>query len=367
MAPLSTFRRTEPESLRLVADAVGGRLAIVLSGESLRWTAFDDALAEPIEELRSLVERGGKRLRPGFCHLGWMAAGGIPLAPPALDAGVAIELLHAFALLHDDVMDGSPTRRGAPSAHIVFARRHARGGWRGEERRFGEGMAILLGDLAHVLADRALGPTSPPTLAVWHELRVELTYGQFLDVVTAASGAVTPARARRIARYKSGRYTILRPLQLGAALAAGPTGPPPGLAGRLAAYGDPLGEAFQLRDDVLGAFGDEASTGKPSGDDLRDGKPTLLLAFARERADRAQLTVLDRVGAPGLSPAAVASVQQVFSDTGALSRVERLIDGLTGQAIDALDAGLAAGENPLPIDAHDGLVEMAGYVTCRTR
>ena len=288
-----------------------------------------------------------------------------PLAPPPLDAGVAIELLHAFALLHDDVMDGSTTRRGAPAAHTVFTGRHATRGWRGDGRRFGEGVAILLGDLAHVLADRALGPVPPAAVGLWTELRVELTYGQFLDVLTTANGAVTQSRARRIARYKSGRYTVLRPLQLGASLIGPDLGTEAAVAARLARYGEPLGEAFQLRDDVLGAFGDERLTGKPSGDDLRDGKPTLLLAVAApsrvaRRGDRARARRI-----PDLGPDDICAIQQVLLDTGALDHIERSIDELTDQAIEAITAPPSAGEPDLPPEAAAGLVDMAGYVTER--
>jgi geranylgeranyl diphosphate synthase type I len=366
LTPVRSRLLPEPDLVRLVADAVEDRLAIVLAGEALRWTEFDEALAEPIEALRSLVERGGKRLRPAFCHLGWLTAGGPALAAPVLDAGVAIELLHAFALLHDDVMDGSATRRGAPAAHTVFTARHAAAGWRGEARRFGEGIAILVGDLAHVLADRSLGPVPPAALAVWNELRIELTYGQCLDVLTTASGGVTRARARRIARYKSGRYTVLRPLQLGAALPGPRRGLAPTVAGRLQRYGEQLGEAFQLRDDVLGAFGDERVTGKPAGDDLRDGKPTLLLAIARDRATDAEAAVLEGAGAPDLTPGDVGALQQVLVDTGALDLVEGLIERLTDRAVEAVLGPTARGGPDLPAEAVRGLVELARYVTART-
>jgi geranylgeranyl diphosphate synthase type I len=241
----------------------------------------------------------------------------------------------------------------------VFTGHHGRRGWRGEGRRFGEGVAILLGDLAHVLADRSLGPVPAAALDVWTTLRVELTYGQFLDVLTTANGAVTRSRARRIARYKSGRYTVLRPLQLGAAL-VGRDPVPPGIAAGLSGYGEPLGEAFQLRDDVLGTFGDERVTGKPTGDDLRDGKPTLLLALASDRATPAQAAVLARAGSPDLDPAAIDDLQQVLVDTGALAHVERLIDELTATAITAVTHG-----TDLSPDVLDDLVGMAHYVTGR--
>jgi geranylgeranyl diphosphate synthase type I len=344
--------------LDTVAAAVDGRLADLLTVETARYVAFDESLTEPIHALTSLIQRGGKRLRPAFCHMGWQAAGGRPLDPVVLDAGVAIELLHAFALLHDDVMDGSLTRRGAPAAHVLFAAHHSRRGWRGDTRRFGDGIAILLGDLAHVLADRVIHGAPPEAIGLWDDLRVELTLGQFLDVMTSASGAVSRAQARRIARCKSGRYTILRPLQLGSAL-AGKAGDA-GLARVLHGYGDPLGEAFQLRDDLLGTFGDEARTGKPSGDDLRDGKPTLLLAIARERSIGTARRLLDRVGAADLSDADVARLQQVLVDVGAVTEVEYLIDRLTSEARTAL----ASAE--LSEAAVDGLLDLADLATRRS-
>ncbi len=273
-------RAAAPPSLTTIAARVDGRLRDLLDAEAARWRAVDPALVEPLEALRHLVDAGGKRLRPAFCYWGFVAAGGDPDDPQVVDVGAAFEMLHAFALVHDDVMDGSPTRRGAPTTHLAFADAHRAAGWRGEDRRFGEGAAILVGDMAHVYADVLLGDAPADAWAVWHELRLELDVGQYLDLLGTARADRDRDAARRIARYKSGKYTIERPLHVGAAL-AGRLGD---LAGPLSAYGDPLGEAFQLRDDVLGAFGDPARTGKPVGQDLREGKPTPLLAAAAERA-----------------------------------------------------------------------------------
>ncbi len=178
-----------------------------------------------------------------------------------VDIGAAFELLHAFALIHDDVMDGSATRRRSPTIHVEFEGVHAAGDWRGEPRRFGEGVAILVGDLACVYADRLMVDAPPAARRIWNELKIELNVGQYLDVLGTARGGTDVASARRISRYKSGKYTIERPLHLGAALA----GRGEELAASLSAYGDPLGEAFQLRDDILGTFGDSERTGKPVG------------------------------------------------------------------------------------------------------
>jgi geranylgeranyl diphosphate synthase type I len=336
-----------PASLATVSAAVEARLAALFDDERRRWSELDPGLVEPLDTLATFVLNGGKRLRPAFCHWGFVGAGGDPADPAVVDAGAAFELLQAFALIHDDVMDGSSVRRGARTAHLAYGDRHADSAWRGEVRRFGEGVAILLGDLAHVYADRLVPRRSPDVQAVWDELRTELNVGQYLDLVGTARGDVDLAAARRIARYKSGKYTIERPLHVGAALA----GRYADLADPLSAYGDPLGEAFQLRDDLLGAFGDEALTGKPVGDDLREGKPTPLLAVATRAADAAQAKVLRLVGEPELSPEAVAEVQQVLRATGAVAEVEASIEELTDQALAALPALDVTDEARAELDA----------------
>ncbi|MEO7429087.1 MAG: polyprenyl synthetase family protein, partial [Acidimicrobiales bacterium] len=249
----------------------------------------------------------------------------------------------------------SATRRGARTAHLEFDDRHADASWRGEGRRFGEGVAILIGDLAHVYADQLLPRTSPDVQAVWDELRVELNIGQYLDLLGTARADTDHESARRIARYKSGKYTIERPLHIGAALA----GRFHELRGPLSAYGDPLGEAFQLRDDLLGAFGDEALTGKPVGDDLREGKPTPLLAAATTAADATQANLLAEVGRADLSHDEVTELQRVFVDTGAVEVIEASIDALTAQALAAI-AGADITE-----DARTALVELAQFVAWR--
>ena len=198
-----------------------------------------------------------------------------------VDAGAAFELMHAFALFHDDVMDDASSRRGEPTTHVLYADRHRRHGWSGEPRRFGDGAAILAGDLAFVLADELLVGATEPVWRMWNDLRTELNVGQFLDIAGAARRERRIEKAERIARYKSGKYTIERPLHLGALLAT------PERAGELlpslSRYGLPLGDAFQIRDDIIGVFGDAALTGKPVGGDLLEGKPTALLARAVAR------------------------------------------------------------------------------------
>lgn len=344
-----------PPSVLVVADQVEARLAEVLDDETERWSALTPDLTWPLDALRRLVLAGGKRLRPAFCYWAFVGAGGDPDDPRVIDAGAAFELLHAFALMHDDVMDDSGTRRGLETIHAEFADRHEQNGWGGESRRFGEGVAILVGDLAHVFADRVL-PDGPPELAaVWDELRIELNIGQYLDVLGTARADRDEAGARRIARYKSGKYTIERPLHVGAALA----GRFADLAEPLSGYGDPLGEAFQLRDDILGVFGDSALTGKPVGADLLEGKPTPLLAVAVARADRPQRTLLDRIGNASLSPVEVADLQAVLVDTGARAAIESSIERLTDLAVAAIR------EAPVTAEASNALVTLARYVAER--
>ena len=321
-----------PAELAAIAARVEVRLGQILAAERREWTALDPSLDEPLGDLADMVLGGGKRIRPAYCHWGWLLGGGDPDGDGALDGGCALEILHAFALAHDDVMDASPTRRGAPTVWRKFVQRHRDRRWLGEDRRFGEAAAVLVGDMAMVLADRTLGEVTPETRAVWDGLRTELNMGQYLDVVGGARGSATADEARRIIEHKTARYTVVRPLQLGAALAGRP-----GLAEPLAGHGRPIGMAFQLRDDVLGAFGDPAATGKPVGDDLREGKPTLLMAMARSAATPSQLKVLEAVGSE-MDSEAVATVQQAIVDTGALARLENEISELLEEALDALEA-----------------------------
>jgi geranylgeranyl diphosphate synthase, type I len=345
-----------PASIASISASVEARLRSLFEDEAARWGALDPAVADLITDLGAFVLNGGKRLRPVFCHWGFVGAGGDPDDAAIVDAGAAFELLQAFALVHDDVMDGSAVRRGAPTAHLVHGERHQVSGWRGEERRFGEGVAILLGDLAHVYADRLVPRTHPDVQVVWDELRTELNVGQYLDLLGTASGGVDDQAARRIARYKSGKYTIERPLHVGAALA----GRFDELGAPLSAYGDPLGEAFQLRDDLIGAFGDEATTGKPVGDDLREGKPTPLLALATAAADPRQAAVLATAGRPDLNANDIAALQLVLHDTGAVAAIEASIDELTRRAVDAL---AASGLTP---EAVHELIELAEFVAHRS-
>ena len=310
-----------------------------------------------MEHIGRLVLGGGKRLRPSFCHWGYVGAGGQAGDQQILDAGAALELMHAFALFHDDVMDDAASRRGTPTTHTVFANAHAAAGWAGEPRRFGEGVAILVGDLAFVMADQLLIDAPRDAWVIWNELRTELNIGQLLDIVGSVQGDRRLDKAERICRYKSGKYTVERPLHLGAVLAAPDRAEE--LLPALSAYGLPLGDAFQMRDDVMGAFGDEAVTGKPVGGDLREGKPTPLLARAVLASTPAQRAVLDEVGSPNLDDADIERIQQVIVDTGALAALEKQIAALTVEAIAAIEVA------PISATSRDELIALAHYVSRR--
>ena len=346
-----------PPSLARVGAAIEARVQRLLDVEIERWTLVDATLRAPLEALRALVMAGGKRLRPAFCHWAFVGAGGDPADPRVVDIGAALELLHTFALVHDDVMDNADRRRGEPSVHARAIHDHAAAEWRGEGRRFGEWVAILVGDFAFVYADMLMAGLSPEARAIYDELRVELCVGQYLDLAATASGARDSAHARRIEWYKSGKYTVERPLHLGASLA----GRGAELSSPLSAFGLPLGEAFQMRDDLLSVFGDPAITGKPVGDDLREGKLTPLVAATAELADATGRALLDRIGAPDITTAEIAAVQQTMVDCGAVAHVERAIEELVAESLAALDHA------PITVDARAALADLGAFAAWRDR
>jgi len=231
-----------PVEVTDVATKVDRRIERLLDDERARWAAVDPRLPEAIDEL-ARMNRGGKRLRAAFCYYGWRGAGGDPADDAiAIDAGAAFELLQTFALIHDDIMDDADTRRGEQTIHVRQALRLQSEGWNGEPRRYGEGIGLLVGDLAHVYADQLTDPASLAARLIWDDLRIELNLGQYLDMRSAASGDVDRSTAQRIATFKSALSTILRPPQPVAALLEG--GADPGLQATLAHHGTPPGQAL---------------------------------------------------------------------------------------------------------------------------
>jgi geranylgeranyl diphosphate synthase type I len=321
-----------------------------------------EALFPVADAIEALVLQGGKRLRPAFAYWGYRGAGGAD-SDAVVTTASALELVQASALIHDDVMDGSATRRGEPAAHKRFASLHGASGWHGDPEAFGTAAAILLGDLCLVWSDALLhtGGLDAETLArcrpVFDEMRMEVTVGQYLDVQTQATGNTSLARAGLVARFKSGKYTVEQPLLLGAAI-AGAAAP---VVKAYSTYGLPLGEAFQLRDDVLGVFGDPAVTGKPAGDDLREGKRTFLIAAAVEQTDAAGRALVERrLGDPQLEADGVEALRDVIVASGALARTETRIDELTRTAIAAL------ADVDLDPEAADVLTGLAAVATRRS-
>ena len=330
-----------------------------------RQAATLDAIAEDLgpvsDALGEFLLDGGKRLRPAFCYWGWRGAGG-PDTDEIVAAAASLELLQACALIHDDVMDDSDTRRGRPAVHRRFASLHRGELWLGDADEFGRNAAILLGDLCLIWADQLLNTSGLPGevivrgSATYDEMRNEVMAGQYLDLVEQVRGRADVERALRVARYKSAKYTVERPLHLGGVLA----GADETTLRAYTAYGIPLGEAFQLRDDVLGVFGDPAQTGKPAGDDLREGKRTVLVATAVARATEAQRALVRRLlGDPHLSEHGVAALREVIRETGALDSVERLVAERTEQAVTALAA------SAIDAEAKQVLGELAVAATTR--
>ncbi|MFQ1001018.1 polyprenyl synthetase family protein [Modestobacter sp. SSW1-42] len=320
----------------------------------------------PVADEVVAVAGGGKRLRPAFAYWGWRGFATSGAAAEADDAVLravaALELVHSSALVHDDVMDAAETRRGRPATHVGFAGRHDGAALDGDAAAFGVGAAILVGDLALVWSDELLRRSGISTEAlsrvrpVWDTMRTEVTAGQYLDLLRAAGGLPGPAGALKVARFKSAGYTVQRPLQLGAALAcAGP-----GAMEVCSAIGLPLGEAFQLRDDVLGVFGDPAVTGKSVDDDLREGKRTLLVALTEEATDDGGRALLaGTLGNSAADSAELDGVRSLMTRSGALARVEERIAEQTGQARAAIARA------PLTADARRALDALAVAATTR--
>jgi geranylgeranyl diphosphate synthase type I len=292
---------------------------------------------------------GGKRFRAAFCWWGYHAvhadaAGPGPDDDALLRACAALEVLHASALAHDDYMDASDTRRGRPATHSAFAAAHRSQSWRGDPEQYGAAAAILLGDLLLSWSDELLRRCGLPAdrvaaaLDVFDRCRTEVITGQFLDVSVQARGVADVETAMTVLRYKSAKYSIERPLHIGATLA----GATPELLGELSSYGLPLGEAFQLRDDLLGVYGDPAATGKPAGDDLVEGKRTVLVALALDGAPTPDAVRLDAALGTALGDGDVAELRRIIDASGAHAQVEQVIDELVGVALAKLEASHVA-------------------------
>ncbi|WP_106249542.1 polyprenyl synthetase family protein [Allonocardiopsis opalescens] len=324
-------------------DELRGRFAAALDdfldGQRPGLLAIGAELAPVHDAMRDFVA-GGKRLRPSFCYWGWRGAGR-PDDPGVVAAAASLELLQGCALVHDDLIDGSDTRRGSPSVHRRFGKLHAREGWLGSDDAFGSGAAILIGDLFLAWSEEMYRRSGLDTAAlaaggpVYAAMRTEVMAGQYLDLIGQVSGAESAETALRVVRYKTAKYTIERPLHLGAALA----GALDALGPVYTAYGLPLGVAFQLRDDVLGVFGDPAETGKPAGDDLREGKRTVLAAETLRRAAPPAAAEFRRcLGDPALGPDAVDRLREIIEGCGALAACERHIETYAAEATAALDS-----------------------------
>lgn len=360
---MASFNPSDPVSGDFRA-AVSTELEAFLAARRNQLLEISPGLA-PVAELADSFTAGGKRLRPAFCVWGYLAVAEPPADPrPLLRAAASLDLLHVSALLHDDVMDASDTRRGQPAAHRQFAALHAGHGLQGDPEAFGRAGAILLGDLLLVWSQELFDRCGLPGEAVsrgehvLEQMRTEVTAGQFLDIFAQARPSLDArhhpdevmAQVRRVVEFKTARYTVVRPLQVGASLA----GAGPSVLEPLARYGTAVGRAFQLRDDVLGVFGDAKVTGKPAGDDLREGKLTALLAQALRLASQAEARDLaGMVSRSDLGEDEVDRARTIIVDSGALQAVEDEIAAATAGAI----AGL--GTAPLRPEAKQALEQLA--------
>ena len=342
-----------------VIARVDAELAAFLDECAATLSRLGADLAPVSDAARQFVLDGGKRLRPTFAYWGWRTVHAEEADDGALiTAAASLELLHACALVHDDVMDASATRRGRPAAHAAFAELHRSAGWAGDPDVFGTSAAILLGDLLLSWADAMFTGAVPggPGRRVYDEMRQLVMAGQYLDVLVQARAGYSVDEALRVIKFKTSKYTVEGPLHLGAAIA----GAPPEVFRALTGYGLPLGEAFQLRDDVLGVFGDPSVTGKPAGDDLLEGKHTLLTALAMQAASPEQAAALEAgLGDRSLDETRAAELCAIIVGTGALEQVEQRITERTAEARRAL------ADAPISDAARAALDALAGAATDR--
>lgn len=364
--PDATHASLEPWSLKEFPHHVESCLRDYFAAQEHLIDPIGSPVNESVSLLRDYVLGGGKRIRPTYAWAGFGAVGGWKddeYNPAAvLKAVSSLEFIQACALIHDDYIDSSDTRRGNPTIHRSVEASHRSRGWRGSSEHFGASLSILIGDLAMVWADDMFHSSALPPQALarafepWRGMRTEVIGGQILDIVNEASGSESVDRAQRVNRFKTAAYTIERPLHIGATLADGT----PSQIAALRKYGRDIGIAFQLRDDLLGVFGDPAITGKPAGDDLREGKRTVLIAKAVQRADargdkEAAQAIREGVGMVE-SADDIAALATIIRATGAEDDVEALISELTAQGL----AHLADAEfEPGAVEALEALADKA--------
>ena len=342
-------------NIELLTEKVNQSLKSQVSDFCDQITQIDQQLSAVADSLSQFLSEG-KRFRPLFALIGYLGADG-KINEEVIRATCALEFLQASALIHDDLMDSSDTRRGKPAIHSQFSAKYG--------AEFGAAAAILIGDIALIWSDQSLSQSgvSSETLAsvspIYAVMRNELMAGQFLDVFEQTQSNFSVERSLKIARYKSGKYSIERPLHFGAALTK---------SAKLedfyqiySEYGLPLGEAFQLRDDLLGVFGDPEITGKPAGDDLKEGKRTALIAYAHDRGDQDTKRLIDSKLGKELSESEVEELRDAIEKSGAVIHVEDLIEKLSESALDAL------ARDEINLDAKQLLTEMVGLVTKRKR
>ena len=317
----------------------------------------------PVVDYTQSLLQGGKRFRALFCYWAWRACLSdssyhqseqeIRDSEEAI-AGIAasLEMFHAAALVHDDLLDQSDTRRGAPAIHKRFETLHKEKSWAGAPERFGVAGSVLVGDLmlgwsSEIFGNALLHPPNREIESACRDefslMRVEVMAGQYLDVLEENAAATRPVsegvgRAEKVILYKTAKYSIEAPLRIGAAFA----GADPAKLSQFTQFGIPLGIAFQLRDDILGVFGDPSVTGKPAGDDLREGKRTVLVALTlealTERSPSMAESFEELLTSRELDTHQIAFMQKLIQDSGALAKTERMIVELGDRSLESLDA-----------------------------
>jgi geranylgeranyl diphosphate synthase type I len=331
-------RRAFRELLVEFQTGLESELHAWLGDKQRELTAEVQEAAELTSRLDQYVLRGGKRLRPALLFYAYKACGGSS-REQVMPAALSVEFLHTYLLIHDDIMDRAPTRRGEPTAHLVFRDEHLARGWRGNADHHGESSAILLGDLAHCFSEELFRDV-PVDAAVAPRLRrcfstmcQEVITGQYLEFTAGHRDHLTEEDLLQVLRMKSGRYSVERPIQLGALLA----GAPDDVLEGLSRFGLLLGEAFQLHDDLLGMFGDSVTVGKPVGGDLIEGKFTILVHQALERAEPDDARRLrEALGNADLDQGEVEEVTEIIRRTGAEAQVTEMVESRHREAAEIL-------------------------------